>query len=161
MGISTYDLVAHKSTYRSLLYLHISALTIQWKAIQRCRPTTELLSLPLMRHDNEITKLMFCAETGKLVGWRVVDHVTLLLRISVSSNSWDSPCFVSKCFSYVGTNFSDKRRSLGQYSSLADKSRGVCLFGISFLSRNHWTKAICSDFSVRFREQLNFWWKQS
>jgi hypothetical protein len=58
-----------------------------------------------MRYDNEITELMFCAETGKLVGWRVVDHMTTLLRISVSSSPWDSSCFVSRYFNYFVFRF--------------------------------------------------------
>jgi hypothetical protein len=90
MNACTCDLVAGN--------LHIPALTIQRRAIESGRPTAVVASSPT-RYDNKIIKLMFCAETGKLEGWRVVDHVTTLL-ISLKQ----SLGFASFCVSFLNKN---------------------------------------------------------
>jgi hypothetical protein len=67
MRISICNLVARNSTRLSPVYLHIPALTIECKAIQRGGPTMEKASSS-MRYDNDVTKLMLCAEIGRTGG---------------------------------------------------------------------------------------------
>jgi hypothetical protein len=45
----------------------------------------------------------------------------------------------------IGTNFADKRRSLGRYSSLADSGRGVCFLVFFFTKYGPSIKLNCAE----------------
>jgi hypothetical protein len=53
------------------------------------------------------------------------------IKLDPRDKGWgdmDWTCLAYPLSAKVGTNFSDKRRSLGRYSSLADSGYGDCLF---------------------------------
>jgi hypothetical protein len=48
----------------------------------------------------------------------------------------------------VGTNFADKQRSLGQYSSLADSGQGVCCFVFYLHARVYWRLLLSHSYTA-------------